>query len=267
MVWPPKTFTPRRLDSESRPFLVLPPAFLCAIVENLSARANTGYLKLSIRLAVALTFQVLLTPSELDDLDFLAPAIGSDGGRNLPAFHIGSPNLDIVAIGNHEVTTGIALPWGQAPFYEQIFAQENGKTFFTRNLGKNATLLVLDSGHMKTHSQQNDFIEDQLLIHKDTPHRLALYHAPLYPNHRDEFDALANAGKNNWLSLFDKHQLTSAFENHDHTLKRTHILKENSIADKGTVYVGDGCWGKNGRKSNPQKWYLHGKEIIYIVII
>ncbi|MCB0392630.1 MAG: fibronectin type III domain-containing protein, partial [Bdellovibrionales bacterium] len=41
----------------------------------------------------------------------------------------------IVAIGNHEVTTGIALPWGQAPFYEQIFAQENGKTFFTRNLG------------------------------------------------------------------------------------------------------------------------------------
>src|SRR5690606_4124493 len=30
--WPPKIFTPRRFDSESRPFLLLPPAFLCATV-------------------------------------------------------------------------------------------------------------------------------------------------------------------------------------------------------------------------------------------
>src|SRR6056297_243824 len=36
--WPPKSFTPSRLDSESRPFLLLPPAFLCAIVVYLLVR-------------------------------------------------------------------------------------------------------------------------------------------------------------------------------------------------------------------------------------
>src|SRR5207248_2815561 len=32
--WPPNAFTPRRLASESRPFLVVPPPFLCAIAEK-----------------------------------------------------------------------------------------------------------------------------------------------------------------------------------------------------------------------------------------
>ncbi|ODV42928.1 hypothetical protein AWV79_21910 [Cupriavidus sp. UYMMa02A] len=31
MAWPPNTFTPRRFDSESRPFRVEPPPFFCAM--------------------------------------------------------------------------------------------------------------------------------------------------------------------------------------------------------------------------------------------
>ncbi|MCB0355803.1 MAG: metallophosphoesterase family protein [Bdellovibrionales bacterium] len=162
----------------------------------------------------------------------------------------------IVAIGNHEVTTGVALPWAKAPFYTELFAQDNGNSFFTRELGQNAMLLVLDSGHLNTHESQKNFIKKELKKYQDLPHRLALYHAPLYPNHRSENDFLATSGRNHWLSVFDKYFLTVAFENHDHSLKRSKILKQHAVSQQGTLYLGDGCWGKGDRQSNPQKWYL-----------
>jgi hypothetical protein len=34
MSWPPKAFTPSRCAFESRPFVELPPPFLCAIAES-----------------------------------------------------------------------------------------------------------------------------------------------------------------------------------------------------------------------------------------
>src|SRR5690606_18725447 len=40
-VWPPKTLTPSRFDSESRPFLLLPPAFLCATLLHLEVSGPT----------------------------------------------------------------------------------------------------------------------------------------------------------------------------------------------------------------------------------
>lgn len=162
----------------------------------------------------------------------------------------------IVAIGNHESTTGAALPWAKAPFYMELFPQRKDKSYFTRKLGKNAVLLVLDSGHLVTHNRQTDFIEREMGKYKHLEHRFALYHAPLYPSHRPERDIYAVPGKKHWLPLFDKYKLTTGFEHHDHTLKRTHVLHKNKVARKGTVYIGDGCWGKGGRETNEYRWYL-----------
>lgn len=162
----------------------------------------------------------------------------------------------IVAVGNHETTTGFALPFTKAPFYTKFFPQANGKTYFLKHLGQNTVLLVLDSGHVKSHRQQRGFIKRALSKYQDIPYRLALYHAPLYPNHRSFSDILSNLGRTFWLELFDKYNLTAAFENHDHTLKRTKVLKGDKVVDKGTVYVGDGCWGKNPREAHPDRWYL-----------
>lgn len=162
----------------------------------------------------------------------------------------------IVAIGNHEVTTGIALPWSKAPFYQEVFAQNDGKTFFVRRLGSLAVLLVLDSGHLVSHGKQRGFIQQTLAEYQNWPHRLALYHAPLYPSHRAEDDFLSSAGRDNWLELFDRYHLTASFEHHDHTLKRSRILAHHQVSTKGTLYVGDGCWGKEARSADPKRWYL-----------
>src|SRR6516162_2401368 len=69
---PPKRFTPRRLEWESRPFLVLPPAFLCAMSCFLpgycrSARADVGHLHFGKHLPVVLLPQVVRAALELHD--------------------------------------------------------------------------------------------------------------------------------------------------------------------------------------------------------
>src|SRR6185312_7483879 len=75
---PPKRFTPSRLEWESRPFLVLPPAFLCAMCA--SARADVRHLDFGERLAVVLLAQVVLAPAELDHRYLGALAVANHGG-------------------------------------------------------------------------------------------------------------------------------------------------------------------------------------------
>ena len=59
------------------------------------------------------------------------------------------------------------------------------------------------------------------------------------------------------MPLFDKHGLTAAFENHDHVLKRTKLLKNNKVDPDGTLYLGDGCFGQYRRPLSEEnhRWY------------
>jgi len=161
----------------------------------------------------------------------------------------------ILAIGNHETSFGRAFFGNRVPFFFKLFPQNGKKAYFKRRLGKYAGLIILDSGHHTTHRKQVKFLESALNSYKDLPHRMAAYHAPLYPNNRNYMDMWAKRGRKYWQPLFDKYRLSVAFEHHDHTLKRTFVIKHDWLSDQGTVYVGDGCWGKGAREFK-QKWYL-----------
>ena len=102
---------------------------------------------------------------------------------------------------------------------------------------------------MAKHETQVKWIEETLLEHRSAKFRSAVYHVPLYPSHRDLMGYFSDEGRKHWAPLFDKHQLTVAFENHDHTYKRTHLLRnsEPTKNDSGTLYLGDGCWGVKPR--------------------
>lgn len=161
----------------------------------------------------------------------------------------------VLAIGNHEVGGGTALT--NARFYFQYFAQVHDRSYYARTFGKNLVLLLLDSGHIYPHDgEQAEWLDAQLAAHRDVPHKFAVYHVPLYPSYR-AFDGSASVkGRQFWLPIFDKHRLTAAFENHDHTFKRTHSLRENKLDPNGTLYLGDGCWGMPARKVDSQRrWY------------
>lgn len=161
----------------------------------------------------------------------------------------------IVSVGNHEVNSksGTNL-FERAPFFMNLFFQD-GKSYFKRELAPHTTVFSLDSGHLSSHSgAQRDWLEAEL-ANTTTENKFAQYHVPMYPTFRSYDGSLNAAARKHWLPLFDKYELTAGFENHDHTLKRTHMLRGNAkVNSGGTVYVGDGCWGVGTRPSD-KRWY------------
>ncbi|MGJ8638755.1 MAG: fibronectin type III domain-containing protein [Opitutaceae bacterium] len=165
----------------------------------------------------------------------------------------------LLAIGNHEVNGGFDKSIDEAPFFFNFFGQDTKKSYFKRQFGKNLVLLALDSGHVTSHKSQVDWIDASLKDARSVRHTSAIYHVPLYPSHRDFMGHYSDQGREHWAPIFDRHQLTVAFENHDHTFKRSHYIKDGAVvADgKGTLYLGDGCWGRDVRGIDYNRpWYL-----------
>src|SRR5260370_31383491 len=105
---PPKRFTTRRLECESRPFLVLAPGFLCAMTKGVlrkfkcSAGADVRDLHLSEQLSVILLPQVMRAALELDDRHLGALAVAHDGGEHLAPLEGRLAELDVRALPDQQ---------------------------------------------------------------------------------------------------------------------------------------------------------------------
>ncbi|MGZ0655112.1 purple acid phosphatase family protein [Coraliomargarita sp. W4R72] len=155
----------------------------------------------------------------------------------------------VLAVGNHEVQGSYNKPKTHAPFYFGFFAQDTEHSYFSIKFSPHFALLVLDSGHVATHASQSEWLHGELESYQDIPHVAAVYHVPLYPSHRDLMDWYSYEGRTHWGPLFDEFNLTVAFENHDHSFKRSHLMKYGAPTSDGTgtLYLGDGCWGREPR--------------------
>jgi hypothetical protein len=163
----------------------------------------------------------------------------------------------VLAIGNHETVGGFDGTPEDAPFYYNFFKQDE-KAYFSRQFGPNVMVYVLDSGHTNPiGGAQAAWLAQEMKRTAQIPYRFALYHVPCYPSYPGSFSGpQAVAGRKHWVPLFDRYKLTGAFENHYHTFKRTKPLKNNKVDPAGTVYFGDGCWGRPPRKVRDERaWY------------
>ena len=163
----------------------------------------------------------------------------------------------IVAIGNHETKGIFGSKKSKVPYYYRLFPQNGNRAYFSRKPGANNILIVLDTVHGDNPGgSQKSWMKKELKAEIETPNKLALYHIPLYPGHRSFNTFPSQLMRNTWRKYFDRYGLAVAFENHDHVYKRTFMLKDNEIVDSnGTVYVGDGCWGRKTRTTE-ERWYL-----------
>jgi len=162
----------------------------------------------------------------------------------------------ILGIGNHETNKEHTVPELKAPFYYQYFPQ-GGKPYFVRDIGVNGVLISLDTDHTVSHAEQVPWLRESLVAVADVPNRFAVYHVPLYPSHRDYEGGGSVAGREAWLPLFDEFKLTTAFENHDHTFKRSKLLRGGKVDAAGTLYLGDGSMGVPPREAkNKDAWYI-----------
>lgn len=166
----------------------------------------------------------------------------------------------VAAIGNHEVRGGYAGSIEDAPFYFSFLGQHpESRSYFAHRFGANLAVITLDTGHVAAHDgPQTQWLEETLERFKDVPFRAAQYHVPLYPSTRSFDDRWATLGRKHWLPLFDRYGLTVAFENHEHTFKRSHLLRNNEVVTEGgTLYLGDGAWGREQRPvTKGGRWYL-----------
>ncbi len=165
----------------------------------------------------------------------------------------------ITAIGNHEVNRYESPDFAQrSPWYMGTFGRQGSDVFHAKKIGDNAVFYLLDSGHLEPHDgKQAAWLKQQLEANKDVKFKFAAYHVPLYPAHRPYDGAGSKLGRDHWAPLFDEYSLTMAMEHHDHVFKRSQMLKGGKVVKKGgTVYIGDGCFGRGPRPVDPQvRWY------------
>jgi hypothetical protein len=175
----------------------------------------------------------------------------------------------ILAIGNHEVDGGLfqfTRPLDAAPFYFGYFAQagsgfaDSRRSYFSRSLGPHTRIVVLDTDHVTSMTgAQRQWLESEFATTDPDTNIFAVYHVPMYPSHRpfglisigDGFDIEVSSSpfvRHAWLELFDDYGLTAAFEHHDHMHKRTKRLRGNRPDSSGTLYLGDGAFGRSPRE-------------------
>lgn len=185
-----------------------------------------------------------------------------DDGRVVPI---------LVGIGNHEVVDGYyhnhqdfedsdAWRLQYAPYFYTFFAFPGHPGYASLDFGQYLSLIFLDTDHSNpVEGPQTEWLQNTLRARSEAeiPHIFPIYHFPAYPSHRD-FDTAGSARvRDNWVPLFEAHGITLAFENHDHTYKRTHPIRDGQIDDDGIVYIGDGAWGVLTRGvTNRDEWYI-----------
>jgi len=124
-----------------------------------------------------------------------------------------------------------------------------------RDFGPNLRFIALDSDHTVAHAEQAGWLKEQLQAPAGK-HRIASYHVPLFPSHREFAGGDSEAGRRIWMPLFDEFHLSLGLEHHDHTFKRSKALRGGEPDPAGTVYLGDGCMGQDPRDVDVSRPYL-----------
>lgn len=170
--------------------------------------------------------------------------IGSDG-RIIPI---------VVARGNHESSDAILVNHFDVPHENVYYALT-----FAEDLLRVYTL----NSETSIAGAQTEWLADDLARSQHVAWRIAQYHRPMRPHVSTKSDG--NVHYRAWSSLFYQHQIKLAIECDAHTVKSTWPVipsaaegsAEGFIRDdeKGTVFVGEGCWGAPLRKNDdPKPW-------------
>ncbi|NGX58242.1 MAG: hypothetical protein K940chlam3_01147 [Chlamydiae bacterium] len=149
----------------------------------------------------------------------------------------------------------------EAPFFYALFAMPGQQGYNVLDFGNYMTVVLLDSGHTHpVYGDQASWLEKTLKIREHFPHKFAVYHVPAYPCVRSmNKQPVSIHIRNHWVPIFEKHNLSVAFEHHDHAYKRSVLIRNGKEDPTGVLYLGDGGYGvSNPRKpaSPSERWYL-----------
>ncbi len=172
----------------------------------------------------------------------------------------------VLAVGDHEMDSDD--PYDDGPegveFFLDFFTQRrvNQKlTYFTQTFGPNLVVYVLDSGNAYSHAEQVQWLQEEMTNHADFPNQFAAYHHPLYPSAKDFDNEWAELGRELWGPVFDEFGLDTAFEHDAHTLKQTFRMRGEIVDPTGTLYLGDGAFGRKTREPDEHEYLEFAEEV------
>lgn len=171
--------------------------------------------------------------------------IGTDG-RLFPV---------IPARGNHEATNASIT---------ELFDVSNNAVYYGLTFGGDLLRIYTLNSLIAPAGSQKIWLESDLKAHANTvTWKMAQYHQAIRPHTRKkpEKDELYT----HWASLFYKYGVDLVMESDAHVVKTTYPIRPSREPgsddgfirddDKGTVYVGEGCWGAPLRENNdPKAW-------------
>ncbi len=159
----------------------------------------------------------------------------------------------LVTAGNHD------LDRDHFELFFNLFAFPQKKLYRSINFGNYLNLLFLDTNHLDPiEGKQTAWLKQTLQNQTNIPYLFAIYHEAAYPSFYSYEGIIPEKIRTFWCPLFDQHQISGAFEHHNHTFKRTYPIKNQKLDPQGIIYFGDGCWGAAPRKTN-EMWYLEKK--------
>lgn len=158
----------------------------------------------------------------------------------------------IAARGNHERSNNSLV---------DLFDVPHPNVHYALTLGGSLLRVYTLNTMISTSGSQKTWLENDLHNHDYVIWKMAQYHHPMRPHTKKK--AEGQRAYRNWANLFYQHQVQLVVECDAHVVKTTWPVRpsyENGhdmgfIRDnqRGTVYVGEGCWGAPLRSANDNK--------------
>lgn len=158
----------------------------------------------------------------------------------------------IPARGNHESSNESLV---------DMFDVRNKKNMYALNLGGSLLRIYTLNSMIAAGGDQKNWLENDLSQHTHVKWKMAQYHHAIRPHMNKKSER--NAQMRNWGTLFYKYGVDLVCESDAHVVKTTYPIRpskergsdEGFIRDdeRGTVYVGEGCWGAPLRRNNDDK--------------
>ena len=158
----------------------------------------------------------------------------------------------VVTRGNHEYSNQTLV---------DLFDVKEKHLYYGLNFGDDLLRVYTLNSLIASGGNQKEWLESDLYSHRHMRWKMAQYHFAIRPHvskKRERNDQYLNWGK-----LFDQFQMNLVVESDAHCVKTTFPIRpsrepgsdEGFIQDdaRGTVYIGEGCWGAPLRRNDDDK--------------
>ncbi|XAL98421.1 metallophosphoesterase family protein [Phycisphaeraceae bacterium D3-23] len=157
----------------------------------------------------------------------------------------------------------------------RLFDMQRPEMYHALNVGGSLlrlyTLNTEIVGNRTAWAAQRAWLEQDLIIHRESTWRIAQYHRPMRAHTSAKAEGTPQIAA--WAQLFYDHGMDMVIECDTHMVKRTYPLRpseepgsfESFIRDdeRGTVFIGEGSWGAPTRPADDDKPWTMASDSFY----